>query len=115
MPLFHADIGIPDWVELPTHVVRLAHSGHAKQQAEARGLWLPKYIDCGASAPFEVEATRSGRVLKLAYRLPHDEWRDICVVVAVEAAGPWVVKTCWANDRDDHHSTLNRERYATCD
>lgn len=55
--------------------------------------------------PFEVETT-DGIVTKCVIRCEYDETRDISIVVR-----EGFVVTCWVNNNDDLHDTLDRSKY----
>lgn len=55
--------------------------------------------------PFEVETT-DGIVTKCVIRCEYDDKRDISIVVR-----EGFVVTCWVNNNDDLHDTLDRSKY----
>ena len=55
--------------------------------------------------PFEVETT-DDIVTKCVIRCEYDETRDISIVVR-----EGFVVTCWVNNNDDEHNTLDRSKY----
>lgn len=111
--LYHKDVGFPDWFQKPEGNVRLKHTRHSIEQC---------FIDrTGSIKPFntlnlrhctviEIE-TDQQFIVKYVLRMELDDERD--VIYTVIPGNFWIVKTVWANMKDDLHSTLNRDRYQT--
>lgn len=110
--LYHYKFGFPVNVRLPTGRFLLVYGRHAQCKAQERGVHalLPKYVDTSISMLVEMEVSTCDEVIKLVYRVPLDDARDICLAIVPE--GTWFVKTVWVNARGDTHTTLCASRYA---
>jgi hypothetical protein len=109
--LYHAEICLPKGFVAPVHVIRPIYSGHARRAAmtDRYGIIeLPETLPLRCGRVIEVGII-GRRVSKILFRLPYDDVLDMCVVLI---PGSWVAKTCWFNERNDAHSTLDRARYA---
>lgn len=112
---YHKDIGFPDDLVLPRGFgadITLRYGDHAREEAmkEKYGiLQLPKRLDLRKVDMFEV-ATDPGQkvVKKICVRMPHDDEKDIVIVISIPSG---MVRTVWANLKSDKHKTLNRSNY----
>ena len=113
--LYHPEVFMPPALRarLPIGELKLSFSDHARQEARQDGVRLPATLDTRRAELFEV-ATVNGIPMKMGYRVPLDERRDLCLIIALDGGYPYPVVTCWTNDRWDSHRTLNRRRYAVC-
>lgn len=64
-----------------------------------------KSIDESNCQPFEVEV-ENGVVTKCVIRVKYDDRNDISIV-----ARDGFIATCWINDNEDLHATLNKTKY----
>lgn len=103
--------------KLPTGKKLLSHSNHAKREAnnDRYGRFrLPVVLD--TSSPdvqiVEAELDENGSPIKLVYRMPYDQERDIVMPIRVSGRN-WLVKTAWINVNSDNHSTVDYSRYDT--
>jgi hypothetical protein len=112
---FHRDVFLPSasiqWPSAKTLTLR--YSAHAENAAKCDRYGdltavLPKFLDMGANAPFEVETDDRLHAIKACYRLPATESLDVVVVVTLPEGN---VKTVWGNLHDDNHKTLQASRY----
>lgn len=115
MPLYHATIGIPAHVRLPRGQFILCYSKHAEQAARTDRYGsidqLPAYLDTRTAQVIECEVS-GDRVSKILYRIRYSAELDLCLAIIPTARGAWTVKTVWANETGDRHTTLNRAAYA---
>lgn len=107
--LWHRDIRLPHGFKAPSGQPLLTYSKHAQEQCRAKGVRMFKAITLARFDVIEVE-TLNGRVVKYVLRGAYDADNDI-VVVAMPTGGAYFIKTCWLNDKDDTHNTLDRSRY----
>ncbi len=111
--LYHKDIGFPEHVRMPpgfTPRIRLRYGGHARQEAlvdRYGDLRLPDVVDVSKGTVIEVGVT-GNTVTKMVVRFSYDDKKDIVLVIN-PADG--FVRTVWANEKNDTHSTLNRAKY----
>lgn len=112
MALYHRDVFMPDVARRLRFAVMLKYSNHARHAAkdDKRGkVNLPRVLDSREATLIEAEVV-NGRVVKLVYRMAHDDKTDVSLVVLPDG----FVKTVWLNEKNDHHKTLNTSRYASC-
>ncbi len=109
MPLYNPALGLPPGLKLPDRVL-LTLSMHARDKAARLGLRLPLNLSLCRCSLFEVETSYAGQVVKLGLRYSHDQRRDCCVVIS-DKGDSWQVVTCWLNEKNDNHRTLNPNRY----
>ena len=122
--LYHREIFIPDWFEMPTERVKLKYSSHAlyacnndRYGAIPVFKTLPlcrfRLVELGVKKPKVNQLGLPAKrvVSKIVVRGKFDETRDI-VFVLIPRQGRYFVKTCWVNLRSDLHRTLRRDRYA---
>ena len=112
---YHKDIYLPDDLNLPRGfqpVISLRYGDHAREEAmkEKYGILnLPKRIDLRTVDMFEVATAPGSMVInKVCIRMPHDEQKDIIIVISLPSG---FVKTVWANLKSDKHKTLNASNY----
>lgn len=101
--------------KLPTGVKLLSHSGHAKREAKSDrygSFKIPTILNTSSTDAQIVEAELDvqGNPVKLVYRMPYDQERDIVMPIKVTGS-KWLVKTAWINVRNDNHSTVDYSRY----
>jgi len=112
---YHKDIYLPDDLSLPRGfqpVISLRYGDHAREEGmkEKYGiLTLPKRIDLRTVDMFEVGTQPGSMVInKVCVRMPHDDEKDIIIVISLPSG---FVKTVWANLKSDKHKTLNAANY----
>lgn len=109
---YHRDVWLPDAARGIQFATLLRHSRHAVQESKSDKLGeftLPAVLDTRNATL--IEATYEGaRFVKGVFRQQYDRLRDLVLVVDIQAS---FVITAWLQSADDHHSTLNREVYAT--
>lgn len=113
MLTYHREIGFPEWLRLPTCLIRLSYTEHALNQAR-----LDRYGDFEPFLPYFfqvtkenlVEATQNefGEWVKYVCRISLTNIHDLVIVIKSDG----VVKTVWINLNSDKHKTLNRDSYA---
>lgn len=116
---YHKDVWFPPTLTLPrgfTPVISLTYGSHAREEAMAEKyglLNLPRRIDVRKAEIFEVATDDDSNVInKMCVRMPHDDKKDIIIVIMVPQG---FVKTVWANLKTDRHRTLNRANYVNPD
>lgn len=114
MPLFHRALGFPAGFRAPKGLRALEYTGHARRAARDDRYGdltehLPAHLDADAAQLVEAQTDEQGRRTSFLYRLPATEELDL--VMAVAPGETWVVKTVWANRKDDQHRTLHADRY----
>ncbi len=134
--LFHRDIGIPArLVDLwDCRAWKLTYSQHALQAVltDRYGLpkKMPKEIVFARSHVFEVEEVATevrdckvvaSKVSRVCIRISSDECdfvgpipnMDLCLcLVQGNRPGERIVTTCWFNERNDTHATLDASKYS---
>jgi lipase chaperone LimK len=110
--LFHKDVFLPEFAQLPLFEGKLTYSRHARnvtqEHAAMDAIVLPAVFAARNATLIEAELNpATGQVDKQVWRQPLDARRDLCF--AMLAGG--FVKTCWVNDRTDTHATLQRGKY----
>lgn len=110
--LYHADLGMPDYMKRPLFRGRLHYSEHAL--AEARKdrygpIKLPEWFQGGGSSRcIEVAWDHErNKAIKQVWRQPLDENRDLVLVIG---RGGRVI-TVWVNMLSDTHHTLDASKY----
>jgi len=107
---YHVDIGLPPVALGLSFATMLRYTKHALDAArdDRYGpVELPKVFN--STQARLIEATVEGeKVVKAVYRQPLDDWRDLCLVIALETSR---VLTVWVNEKLDHHKTLDRSKY----
>lgn len=116
MPLYHCQLGFPARFQAPVGDFRLKYSWHARRAARNDRYGnltrlLPATLNTEEATLIEVEQDEQGRTVKLLYRVRTRTHLDIVLAIS-PGKSPWSVKTCWANEREDDHKTLNHSRYA---
>ncbi|MCA1800400.1 MAG: hypothetical protein LC650_03825 [Actinobacteria bacterium] len=105
--LYHTDVHLPftlSWAAM------LNYSRHARNEASRDrygALSLPRTLSTTEADVIEVEV-KDGKPYKAVLRKPHDEKRDLVIVVLLDRA---FVKTVWCNLRTDAHKTLDTSKY----
>lgn len=110
--LYHAEIGFPSDIKLPTGVMKLKYSSHAMQQSKSDRygvINLPESIDFDKAYIFEIEVDSSNKVIKAVCRVEYDDDKDLILVIIPDQK---MVKTVWFNKKSDAHRTLNASKYA---
>lgn len=103
---------MPEQVSNFQYAAMLKYSRHAIMAAQGDRygkINLPKVIDSRNATLIEIEI-KDSKVTKAVFRTPHDDKHDLSLAIVPEIA---LVKTVWLNRRDDEHSTLRKEKYAT--
>jgi hypothetical protein len=100
---------------MPTGKHELIYTNHAKREAEQEPkggrIPLPSELDFGQVRLIEVEQDDYGlKPNKFVVRTGLDDKRDLIMAV-LDEDGEIVVKSVWANWKNDNHSTLNKGRY----
>lgn len=111
--LYHPEVFMPEWFEMPTERVQLLYTKHALYAcSNDRYGAIPvfKTIPLDKFELVELGVVNE-KVSKIVVRGHFDSTRDI--VFALIPGVAYKVKTCWYNLRTDKHKTLNTERYAT--
>lgn len=128
---YHKEIGFPDDIELPTGIMMLFSTPHARKEARTDrfgSFELPTRQDITTemyernpkeaigdrnteTKPHIFEITvENGEVTRFALRKHLDEERDKILVINPEDEH---TVTAWSNMKDDPHETLQEERYVT--
>lgn len=111
--LYHKDIGFPEDVKMPTGfspVLKLRYSSHARDEAASDrygNLELPPVVDLRKGQVVEISVV-GNTVVKMVVRFPYDDKKDLVLVIQ-PADG--FVRTVWANEKNDQHKSLNRNKY----
>lgn len=112
--LYHKDIGFPDDISLPrgfSPVMDLRYSRHAQDEAQKDiygNITLPPRMDVRKGQTIEI-AVSNKVVTKMVIRFPHDDTRDITMVIQPQDG---FVRTVWFNEKTDQHTSLNKAKYA---
>lgn len=112
--LYHKDIGFPDDLRMPPGfdpIIKPIYGPHpiaASQDDRYGKMKLPAYVDLTKGDTFEVGVT-GNVVTKTVTRFRYNDRLDLTIVILLPSKR---VKTVWFNRSDDHHSTLNRSKYA---
>lgn len=122
--LYHPEVFMPNWFEVPTERAVLRYSRHAMAACGSkRGMPVFESIPLCRFELVELGVrknkvnqlgmpARPPKVSKIVMRGHYDDKRDI-VFVLIPEDEYYFVKTCWYNNRTDRHKTLDRTRYAT--
>lgn len=112
--LYHKNVFWPKgkFSALQGRTLHLSYGPHALQASETDrygAVQLPKSIVFDEHSAIEMEC--AGRfVKKVVVRQAYDNTHDLILVVFLNNA-EYFVGTCWLNQRDDKHVTLNHGRY----
>jgi hypothetical protein len=118
---YHAAIYVPENLRriVDSLSLRLRWTQHALAavQSDKYGTYLPAkglpaYCVARQWELFEV-VEEAGRVVKFAVRTPYTDAAHLCIVVGLrnEAKGVGAVVTCWFNQNNDTHRSLDRAKY----
>jgi hypothetical protein len=110
MKLYHKDVGFPPKMKFKA-VEGLIPSSHAlrERDSDRYGKFdIPTSFDPLKDEVIEIE-TANGALNKIVARRPIDEKRDVVFVFLPLSK---LVKTCWVNERNDLHKTLDKSAYA---
>lgn len=114
--LYHPEVYWPEAVAAQVQRLGLLTlallQGHAAERAAQKGITVPATVNVPDTYCFEAETDASGRLSKVALRMPHDAKRDLAIVLRPTHGGRWKVITAWPNSRTDTHRTLDRAKYA---
>lgn len=88
---------------------RISFTHHASMRALEKGILVPPTLTIAKGEVVECEIT-AGKVTKLVVRRKVKNSRRDVVLVLIPMDDYWKVVTCWTNDRNDNHATLNKER-----
>lgn len=111
--LYHKDIGFPKDVQMPrgfSPVIRLRYGQHARDEAASDkygNLKLPNAVDVRKGQIVEI-AVVGNTVVKMVVRFPYDDKKDLVMVIQPQDG---FVRTVWANEKNDQHRSLNRNKY----
>lgn len=116
MALFHSDVFMPEWLDVPRGQTRLDYSRHALEEAEFDRVGnllgqLPAEFDFDRAKPVEVTTDARLRYERGLYRVPATRDYDLCLVLCRPDGGRARVASVWANRVTDTHKTLRKERY----
>jgi hypothetical protein len=113
--LFHKDVYAPAVLFRSPGYMRLRYSRHALDAARDDRYcdltpYLTMYMDFDTAEIVEVELDEEGQISKRVARFQVED--DLVLVVAVVPdGGDGFVRTVWANEMDDIHSTLDRSKF----
>lgn len=115
MALYHYTLGIPA-KKYPSGVFKLTYTKHAIDATKTDKYGpiknLPKYLNTFLARKIEVETDNNGNLVKILYRMPYDDERDLSIAVIVrDDEDKWKVKTVWTQQKNDNHKTLDKTRY----
>lgn len=108
--LYHADLGIPYDAPEPVIGHALTYTLHAHRAATDDGYqnMLPVSMPCHYRlVEVELLGDVGNLVVKWTVRAAISPRVDLIMVITAD----YVVKTVWANKRDDEHATLDRSKY----
>lgn len=109
MDLYHADLGIPQHINLE-FACYLNYTLHAREAAKSDRygpINLPTVFDTRNATLIEV-GVENGSVVKAMYRQHYDNRHDLCLVINLKANK---VVTVWLNEKNDNHKTLDASKY----
>ena len=111
MTLYHKDLGLPKSARSLQFAGFLTYSQHARDAAKTDRYGqvdLPTIFDSRNASL--IEAGYDGeKVVKTVYRQQYDRQHDLCIVLDPRTMR---VITVWLNRLDDHHRTLQEDKYA---
>jgi hypothetical protein len=105
--LYHRDVWMPFNLGYASMIRYSQHAREATRDDRFGAFELPRVISTQTAEVIEVEV-RNGKFFKALFRVSHDEYRDVCVVVLLDQS---LVKTAWINLRTDDHKTLDSSKY----
>lgn len=105
--LYHRDVHLPFRLSWAAMLNYSRHARHEATRDRYGALNLPRTLSTAEADVIEVEV-QNGKPHKAVLRMPHDEQRDIVLVVLLDRA---LVKTVWCNLRTDAHKTLDTSKY----
>jgi hypothetical protein len=114
MAVYHAEIGFPVGLKLPSFPFGLWPTKHTRYAADSDrygDMALPDAIDPRDKKRVkvvEVKTRDDGTPYEVLYRVRYSSNLDICLVVILDG---FMVKTVWFNERCDAHRSLDRSRY----
>jgi hypothetical protein len=112
---YHKDVYLPKNLEFPPSELKLplTWTGHAldelRNEAERYGVIKPLPWLRPADAEIIEAVAEDTEVKRVVYRLPLAGY-DLILVVTPER-GQNIVRTAWANDKNDLHRTLDVTKY----
>ncbi len=103
--LYHKDKGLPEYRK---GRFQLIYTKHAERTATERKIKrLPKWIVIDDTNVIEIEI---GEFIKYLVRIPYSPRKDILIAFVLQTKYG-IVKTVWLNKKEDHHLSLNMEKY----
>lgn len=103
--LYHRESGLP---QIPELKLQLLYSLHAKKRAAKYKIKrLPEWLVVSAENVVEVEISDYRKYL---VRTSYTQKKDILLAIVVYPAYG-VVKTCWLNNKEDHHLSQDKTKY----
>jgi hypothetical protein len=114
--LYHYELGFPKEVRFPkgfTYNLNLKYGAHARKEA-----LQDRYADLSKGLPTSIDI-RKGKIIeigvvgntitKVVIRFSYNEKIDIIIVFSTHDG---FVRTVWANEKNDHHKTLDATKYS---
>ena len=118
MKLYHRDIGFPPILitRLSGWTTELKYGPHARRAclSDKYGVITrpPRSVTLTADNLVEVETGESGEPRKAVVRVDYD--KDYDLVLTLGGFGglkDGFVRTCWLNEKNDHHFSLDKSKY----
>lgn len=116
--LYHRDVFLPKRILgiLPQGTKSILYSQHAKKaMSDDRYGTIPEftYLDFSRGKIIEVEHYERTGIAKIVLRFPLDNQRDsVYALIPTGDKRVWFCKTCWINEANDGHKTLDPTPYA---
>ena len=115
MALYHSQLGLPKAVEyFFGRKYRLTYSHHAKLSCinDRYGIISkpPFVVEVTRANIIEVETNPAGLITKIVIRIGYDSRFDIAIALLPDFDVA-TVKSCWLNERNDIHFTLDKNKY----
>ena len=113
MDLYHTDIRLPDGFVAPTARVDLIWTRHAdRARYDDRYGFIPRFSNIPLKAFKVIEVgMENNQCAKIVVRGHWTDDLDVVFVLIPSHPTCYVVKTVWANCRNDVHKSLDRSKY----
>lgn len=104
--LYHKDKGLPEYRK---GRFQLIYTKHAEKTAKERKIKkLPQWVVIDDTNVIEIEL--EDNFVKYLIRIPYSPLKDILIAFVLQTKYG-IVKTCWLNKKEDHHKSLNMDKY----